>query len=299
MIMKNYFKRKHGLHFSYSINSSEIENKFGKIDPKYEIIELTHTYDKTKNCAVSVFDQIMNQNDDHAKLIDFVRSNERNNNYFTNSRLSAMKQSLSVNLIFFNQYLVKLERQQIFFNILNSAIFNICKKLNIKEEIGLQNDLRIIETATYNLHQIGSESKNEILIQMLCYTLITYGCSFIEKLLREIYIAENRDESNIDLHSLTLGDLLNTNNNSFITKLLGYAQTRCLRFYLHMDENEVGENIRNKFAHLKDVTPKDYTPQIAMQVLWFVLSVINSLTIFYLNKESSTDNDIGKQNEHK
>lgn len=85
----------------------------------------------------------------------------------------------------------------------------------------------------------------------------------------------------IDPNSLTLGDLL-AEQNKIIQQIFGYDQVRCLRYFLYMDENEVGENIRNKFAHFNGITPKDFQTDTVLKVLWLLLGIINSMALNFL-----------------
>lgn len=86
-----------------------------------------------------------------------------------------------------------------------------------------------------------------------------------------------------------MGDLLAEQNN-IIQQILGYDQVRCLRYFLYMDENEVGENIRNKFAHFNGVTPKDFQPNTVIKVLWLLLGIINSMTLHFLTLSQNDEN---------
>ena len=162
---------------------------------------------------------------------------------------------------------------------------NICDKLNINLiDRGFINDILIIESALFNVFNIITKEKQhekQLILQLLCYSLITYTCTFIEKLLREIYIVECKDELYIDPNSLTLGDLLSEQNKK-MHEILGYDQVRCLRYFLHVDKNEVGENLRNRFAHFSDITPKDFQPKTALKIIWLLLGIMNSLEIHYL-----------------
>ena len=96
--------------------------------------------------------------------------------------------------------------------------------------------------------------------------------------MRELYAAESKGHICIDPNSLTLGDLLGEQN-KITQQILGYDQVRCLRYFLCVDENEVGENIRNKFAHFHGVTPKDFQPNTVIKVLWLLLGIINTITL--------------------
>lgn len=63
-----------------------------------------------------------------------------------------------------------------------------------------------------------------------------------------------------------------------------------------MDNNEVGENIRNKFAHFNGVTPKDFQPNTVIKVLWLLLGIVNSLTLHYLMSSENSENEENNTN---
>lgn len=286
-----------GHHFSFEIRGEDIEAHIGKVEPQYEVLQLTHIFDKERDGVIPVFENVMRSQDGQSLLVDTFRNNLPHNDYFTASKIERLQQAISLYIMVFNHYISKIGRQKFVFAYIKSIIDSICNKLGIDYlESGLSNDIEIIEAAFYNSFEIVSKKQvqeKQIILQLLCYSLISYICTFIEKLLREIFIKENQEQMFIDVSSLTLGDLLNIKNEVLI-KILGYEQVRCLRYFLHMDNNEVGENIRNKFAHFNGVTPKDFQPNIVLKVLWLLLGIINSLTLHYLTSENDKNNTDAK-----
>lgn len=256
-----------GHHFSFEINGEEIENHLGKVEPQHEILQLTHTYDQERDKVIHVFQNVMSQK--QTTLIDVFRGNIQQNSYFSVSAINNLQQIIYVYTSCFNQYILKEERQQMLFSYMKEALANVCEKLNIDyTDKGLINDIAIIEAALYNLYTVICKQQiqqKQVIVQLLCHSLITYVCTFIEKLLRELYAAESKGHICIDPNSLTLGDLLGEQN-KITQQILGYDQVRCLRYFLCVDENEVGENIRNKFAHFHGVTPKDFQPNTVIKV---------------------------------
>ena len=286
-----------GHHFSFEIRGEDIEAHIGKVEPQYEVLQLTHIFDKERDGVIPVFENVMRSQDGQSLLVDTFRNNLPHNDYFTASKIERLQQAISLYIMVFNHYISKIGRQKFVFAYIKSIIDSICNKLGIDYlESGLSNDIEIIEAAFYNSFEIVSKKQvqeKQIILQLLCYSLISYICTFIEKLLREIFIKENQEQMFIDVSSLTLGDLLNIKNEVLI-KILGYEQVRCLRYFLHMDNNEVGENIRNKFAHFNGVTPKDFQPNIVLKVLSLLLGIINSLTLHYLTSENDKNNTDAK-----
>lgn len=288
-----------GHHFSFEIKGEDIEAHIGKVEPKYEILQLTHAFDKEQDCIMSVFENVMKNQNEQSSLVDVFRNNIPHNDYFTTSKIGKLQQTVSIYIIVLNHYISKPERQKFVFTYIKSVIGSVCNKLGIDYlENGLPNDIEIIEAAFYNSFEIVSKNQSQekqIILQLLCYSLISYICSFIEKLLREVFIKENQEQMFIDVNSLTLGDLLNINNKVMVG-ILGYEQVRCLRYFLHMDNNEVGENIRNRFAHFNGVTPKDFQPNTVIKVLWLLLGIVNSLTLHYLMTSENSENEENNTN---
>ncbi len=274
-----------GHRFSFEIKGEDVEEHLGKVEPKYEILQLTHTYDNENNKLVHIFENAMHNTNKQTALKDIFRGNIRQNEYFSVSAIEDLQITVYVYTSCFNQYILKENRQQMLFTQMKFVIANVCDKLNINLiDRGFINDILIIESALFNVFDIIIKEKKQekqIILQLLCYSLITYTCTFIEKLLRELYVVESKDEFYIDPYSLTLGDLLSEQNKT-IHEILGYDQVRCLRYFLHMDKNEVGESIRNRFAHFSDITPKDFQPNTALKDVWLLLGIINSLEIHYL-----------------
>ena len=274
-----------GHRFSFEIKGEDVEEHLGKEEPKYEILKLTHTYDKENKKIVHIFENAMHYTNNQTALKDIFRGNIRQNEYFSVSTIEHLQLTVYAYTSCFNQYILKENRQQMLFAQMKFVMENICDKLNINLiDRGFINDILIIESALFNVFNIITKEKQhekQLILQLLCYSLITYTCTFIEKLLREIYIVECKDELYIDPNSLTLGDLLSEQNKK-MHEILGYDQVRCLRYFLHVDKNEVGENLRNRFAHFSDITPKDFQPKTALKIIWLLLGIMNSLDIHYL-----------------
>lgn len=267
---------KNGQHFVCGINGIEIEKLFGHSDPEFEILQLTHDLNRT-----SFFEKIM---DDEIGigLLNVFGSNIPHNDFFTISKQNILNKCTITYIAIMAQYLNIENRRIDFFSLLKSNLKKVCTELNINIETKNFNmDLSIIEKAYCELLN-SIKSNDDIMSKLLSYSIMSYGCSFIEKLLREIYITLDSKDSYIDLNGLTLGDLLNTKN-EIILDILGYKQIRCLRYFLHKDENEVGENLRNRIAHMKYISTNDFNWDLSLKVIWLTLSIMNSLSIKYIN----------------
>ena len=139
-------------------------------------------------------------------------------------------------------------------------------------ENGLPNDIEIIEAAFYNSFEIVSKNQSQekqIILQLLCYALISYICSFIEKLLREIFIKENQEQMFIDVNSLTLGDLLNIKINLNALRVLRnkvghhnflFAETYANCVINEAESNSLEQNIKN----LQCFLPRDFRERFAI-----------------------------------
>jgi hypothetical protein len=121
---------------------------------------------------------------------------------------------------------------------------------------------------------------NNTLIQDYCKNTV----NFIEQLLRELYYELHKGESYVDKESLTLGMLLNSNNNMFESKLKKDFLDG-IRFYLSHDTNSKGEHVgldlRNKMNHGLAMSNSDYNQTLFMRISLLFITLINELYITF------------------
>ena len=170
-----------GHHFSFEIRGEDIEAHIGKVEPQYEVLQLTHIFDKERDGVIPVFENVMRSQDGQSLLVDTFRNNLPHNDYFTASKIERLQQAISLYIMVFNHYISKIGRQKFVFAYIKSIIDSICNKLGIDYlESGLSNDIEIIEAAFYNSFEIVSKKQvqeKQIILQLLCYSLISYICT--------------------------------------------------------------------------------------------------------------------------
>ena len=117
-----------------------------------------------------------------------------------------------------------------------------------------------------------------------CYASLTWMCSFIERLLRLLFIRMCQNEQYIP-DVITLGNLLDVNNTN-IVKLLGKAHLLSLGYFLiKTSETKIGLNCRNDLAHWSprmELGPMN--PYSTSELLWLFTDVLNSVFL-YIEKE--------------
>lgn len=272
-----------GFKTSLDLNIEEIENCFDKNQPQYDLLQLTHRY--IENECIHIFDEIIKSQSDDKRIIDLMHGNLKTNEFFKPSIIIEIQRCSKINSCILEIYLNKSnEHLDNFFNILQNYIYNIFKNIDINfEKLDILNDFTIIKNLYYNFSNQNRYGKNEILIKIFAYSLITYTCAFIEKILREIYVSEANNEMFYEKNKIVLGQLLNEKND-IIVKILGSNLTKCLKYFFIKDENDVGENIRNNFAHLINITSNDYNRNNVYLVMWLLLGMLNSLALYYLKE---------------
>ena len=164
----------------------------------------------------------------------------------------------------------------------------ICENINTTMEFeSLDDDMEMLAQFLTDLfiNYYTNSDKFKITIKNLVYGCSMFLCGLIEKVLRIIYKNSMKEISYIPDSNITLGNILNENNNTtkIIIDILGKEQIRCLRYYLHKIDyyNAVGQNIRNNLAHINGRTMKNLNQDLILELLTYYTSVLNSCVLYY------------------
>lgn len=212
-------------------------------------------------------------------LIDLINSQR---DYFTDGKLTALKCYDAMQL-YFLQYFFCEERMSSFFSMLNAFTKRICEYYSIdynKNEF--YSDINIV-TQYYYVIFYAQKTKNTFLEKSMNYSIITFVCCMIEKLLRLIY-KELKKDVYISTDWYSLGKLL-TKLDPMIIDLLGYHHVKILTYFLVKDDNGLGLNYRNNFAHYKNINTDDFNYETALHITQMYLGIINTL---YLKTKDKT-----------
>lgn len=150
----------------------------------------------------------------------------------------------------------------VLYNVTSKVLEMICKEYSL-DYLDLNNELNgIIDSIVY----LFSIDENYPYYRTFCFGLSQNICSYIEKILRKVFM-EKYDKQIIYIpeSQITLGKLLDSDP---INNIFGQRLTSILRYELHfIEENEngvrkiIGMNLRNKLMHNNDI---DYVNEIHM-----------------------------------
>lgn len=117
------------------------------------------------------------------------------------------------------------------------------------------------------------------------YGKMMYVVSFLEKVLRLVYISIDKDI--FFIKNVTLGAIFGVDRaiNPKTLTLLGECHLRWTRYYLLRDEDGVGLEYRNRLAHLRDINPSSVEMFELLKISWIVLSTVNTILVNLINSD--------------
>ena len=251
-----------------------------------KIIFLTHSKNE-KGKIVSFLEQGINCN---AKCLsdELARKNPGTNDYFTSWRLKNLNLYLFEIKSRFMTIMSSNENISEYLSDVYGELKYICENINTTMEFeSLDDDMEMLAQFLTDLfiNYYTNSDKFKITIKNLVYGCSMFLCGLIEKVLRIIYKNSMKEISYIPDSNITLGNILNENNNTtkIIIDILGKEQIRCLRYYLHKIDyyNAVGQNIRNNLAHINGRTMKNLNQDLILELLTYYTSVLNSCVLYY------------------
>lgn len=272
----------HGQKFSYEISIKDyvelIEKSTKDNKAKTILIYLTHYCDN--KIFTHFFDQLIKNY--KSGLTDFCSTNIKTNDFFTLGVQNDLGMEIQYHILKMNYILNSEIYTELLFKevlkLLNSTFdyFGIDKEKN-----ELVDSLELLFSLVVNYVNILKDEEKEKYKhynQSLAYSIEMYTCGLIEKILRLIYKSIIDEESYINENSLSLGFLLDINN-EVIKNLIGINHIRLLRFFLINDDNEVGEGIRNNLAHLKNIENKEFNYINVEKVLVLFFGVVTTIVL--------------------
>lgn len=219
---------------------------------------------------------------------ELARKNPGTNDYFTSWRLRNLGLYLFEIKSRFMTLMCTNENISEYLSDIYGELNYICTNINTTMEIeGLDNNIEMLAQFLTDLfiNYSTNSDKLKVTIKNSIYGCSMFLCGLTEKVLRIIYKNSMKEISYIQESSITLGKLLdeNDNNTRIIIDILGKEQMRCLRYYLHKIDyyNAVGQNIRNDLAHLNGRTMKNLNLDLILELLAYFTSVLNSCVLYY------------------
>ena len=292
-ILLNEYLDKHGQKISFDIKVDDILPKIMGYEEWYKrVIYLTHSVveDEGKRVLKSNID-IKRSEKNH--FSDLFSSNNPSDDYFTNSFQRELNFTASYEATMFLNVLM----QDDWFDDYTRAIYSeglfldeCFTSLNSNIAAMINGYIQMVNTFIY-LYKTNEEAASYLL-----YGLTMYLCALTEYMLRYFYLSIKNDRSYISDKYLTLGYVLNEKNKS-ITDVFGMTHTKNLGYFLfESGDKKIGENIRNRLAHLRDIIPEDVDVIFHSKVLWLFTDIINTIFIFVHDnkcKENKTKEEDG------
>lgn len=272
---KEYFS-KHGHTFkSNEINLSELIDKF-KNDKRPVILRfmgLTHIYDSKTTIFNSIFDSIM---ESRASFTDFVNHiGLEYDDYFSPSRIMQVEyiSNLNIDLI----YLII--KDESLFNEMANNYFAVLQQLRA-DDILTDSDLNEYSGMISMIRSVfDMDENNDNIAKSLWYSLAMLIVAFIEKLLRKLYIKNKESDDYVDINSLYMGFLIESD---VIKKCLGEHLANIIKYFLsRVPVTKIGNNLRNKLMH--NVLEFDQIKiEMPVTMMYLLINLLNGVGRHYV-----------------
>ena len=258
---KNYsaYMKKHGKVFEQRIPIKEVIDKLREelnsqsVASNITILGLTHTrLKKTFGYEASintVFDL------PKSTIMDSIRHiGLESNSIFTPSVQNQIRWMFGFYDHLLGVIINDKDLSNVLYDVASKVLEMICKEYNL-DYLDLNNELNgIIDSIVY----LFSIDENYPYYRTFCFGLSQNICSYIEKILRKVFMEKyDKEILYIPESQLTLGKLLDSEP---IINIFGQRLTSIIRYELHfIEENEngvrkiIGMNLRNKLMHNNDI----------------------------------------------
>ena len=265
--------------FKYEIPVKEMIELWKKQEIwELRLLSSTHEHIIKEN-GTSYFSRLSSIKTEKHPLLDFVSSNVPTNEFFTLTFQQLLSIRTDVSSALFHYFLFHEEQLLDYISCVKSAVLFVSDSINDNE---LNDDCEFfanqIEMLANNLQS------DENTINMLCYSISMYLCSFAEKILRLFYVYLQKDICYIPIDKATMGQLL-TVNNIPLKDVFGEQHIRILSFYfLHDQPNNVGCNIRNSLAHWSNIKKGNLTVSFVARLLFLFTDILNTVFWYFINE---------------
>lgn len=258
--------KQNGKTFSYEIPVKEFDKVYyANTKWEHKLIGLTHSLNKKTNKFESIFKYKKT-----ARLIDDVSSNIDKDDYFTYSRQQDIGIALKVGSSILQYIFSKKEFAENVTGWIRAIIDYVCKSIAYESDDILKEYEIIIDTFFTWIN--NNWSQNISVGQSLCYSIQMLLCASIEKLLRVIY--KSKTETLFLDYDFSLSIALK--DKSIIQPILSEDLAKVCHYVL-CKENHIGNNYRNRLAHLYDFELKTINPEMNFQLLYLYVCVLNSI----------------------
>ncbi|MCU0104422.1 hypothetical protein N7603_01975 [Acholeplasma vituli] len=284
IIDKNYsaYMKKHGKVFEQKIPIKEVIDKLRdelnsqRVASNITILGLTHTrlkkafgYEASINTVFDLPKSIIMDSIRHIGL--------ESNSIFTPSVQNQIRWMFGFHDHILGVIINDKDLSNVLYNVTSKVLEMICKEYSL-DYLDLNNELNgIIDSIVY----LFSIDDNYPYYRTFCFGLSQNICSYIEKILRKVFMEKyDKEVLYIPESQVTLGKLLDSEP---IINIFGKRLTSIIRYELHfIEENEngvrkiIGMNLRNKLMHNNDI---DYVNEIHMGLVTHLFHLL--LTIIH------------------
>lgn len=281
---------KYGQQFSCEMPIDELLKPFNdpNIGWQIKLLYLTHQRTADNNFITNHVNAVNTAQD---TLMDHICTfNIPIDEYFTMSRQNNLDMYDQIYLTLLAKQYVNNEKIEEFITMFYTQTEYVLKFFDIDDSIELRKEFDIM------LHMMAvliKYNESESIKSGLNFALTSFVCGLIEKLLRQIYEQKNKNIF-IERKGYTLGNALNQSN-EIMKELFGEDNIRIWAYYLIKGDNidEVGRNIRNNYAHYKNLKVCNLTDYDALKAVQIYLMMVNELYIYISKKNSNGENSNG------
>ncbi len=270
--MDDYLQRK-GHHSTYEIPVGDIMQHLKSTEPKeYRLLMVSHGVKDGKLLSRLEF-----PSEGRHTIMDFAASNHKTDDYYTMSHIHRLEISVVVGAstihgMFFDDEMFEESRR-----CLLGYILAICELKKWSKE-DYQDDVETLYQMLNLCRQLPDINDADF-TRGICYGTSALICGLVEKILRDIYVEENRGQLFIDESQITMGQLLRDDLGT-IGSIFTKHQLKHLRYYLSTDtEQKIGFNYRNKIAHYT-VDKRNLNISFVAKMMYFLVDVVNSIFLY-------------------
>lgn len=206
-------------------------------------------------------------------IFDSALTNFETDEYYTFTRQSELDHAFSIGTAFIS---IMFHNEDYFLELISYIDKYLDKVANIlgNKEIYINGSM-LIENICIAIENMDIINKSNLMRSTLLYNIGSLASFMCEKLLKEYYLTTHE----VDEKFVSLKLCLSNESDAF-----SYDHIKSLRYFL-IQENNIGHNIRNDFAHLNNVNQDNLTIEKIAGTLFIFLDIFNSILL------ESIDND--------
>lgn len=249
-----------------------------KVVYPFTILELTHE----KDIRNKKFESRLNLNSKGIESVfDKLGSNHESDEFFTHSHKSMLSYRMSVMSV--TLYHLLFNSDDYFdeiFEFYCSMINEVYSKI-IGSEQEFTEDIEALFQMLFNLKM--NQKNEKIIIQTQSYGMCIFLCSYIEKLLRDFYFFEVKENKYVSMDKITLSNLLDSEKNQEMKLVFGKSHLKHLKYFLLTEgQKKIGYNYRNRLAHWRDIGWDEINPFLVFKLFYLFTDILNTIYVYLI-----------------